>query len=348
MAYRTKLYSLQDESNKPKWVGPIDADPGESYSKLRFRLEEWTVFQWKFDFWDDEEKCRLNQVLERLNTIQDTVYVIKSEDEEPPCKRQRLPEDVVLDSIEGLVDGLGNEKPPNSSLGEHIVDLVGSSEIGARIGDGESGGEVNVKSTLVPLEIMNKYQRGEEKLRKELGLISLEDHMWCLKSWDKDGVGVVKLFCEECGKDCGGSSGDHSKITINNLFSNFRKNHLLSNQHVRNWCRRKGVNFSDHPQSLSTKTRPIVMTISDHKKAVCDGLQILQMVNREVVDGGGKEPFHHVGDPNADDLKSFWYKVRCHFCGDLLQLCPPKKNLEANLRNHLGGTKHAMAEDGST
>ena len=34
MAYWTKLYSLQDEFDKPKWVGPIDADPGESYSKL--------------------------------------------------------------------------------------------------------------------------------------------------------------------------------------------------------------------------------------------------------------------------------------------------------------------------
>lgn len=191
MAYRTKLYSLEDESDKPKWVGPIDADRGESFTKLRLRLEEWTIFQWKFDFWDDEEKCRLNQVLERLNTIQDTVYVIKSDDEEPSCKRQRLPNDVVLDSIEGLVNGQGSEGPRDSSLGEHIVDPIGFSQIGACTSNVESSGEVHLKSTLVPLEIMDKYQRGEEKLRKELGLISLEDHMWCLKSWDKDGVGVV-------------------------------------------------------------------------------------------------------------------------------------------------------------
>lgn len=105
MAYRTKLYSLQVKFYKPKWVEPIDADRGESSSKLRLRLEEWTVFQWKFDFWDDEEKCRLYQVLERLNTIQDTVYVIKSVAEEPPCKQQRLPNNVVLDPIKGLVNG---------------------------------------------------------------------------------------------------------------------------------------------------------------------------------------------------------------------------------------------------
>ena len=88
------------------------------------------------------------------------------------------------------------------------------------------------------------------------------------------------------------------------------------------------------------------MTVVDHKKAVCDGLQILQKVNKEVV-VGGEEPFHHIGDPNANDLKSFWFKVQCHSCGDLLQLCPPNKNLEANLRNHLGGTKHAIAVEES-
>ena len=114
------------------------------------RLEEWTVFPWKFDFWDDEEKCRLNKVLDHLNTIQNMVYVIKFEDEEPSCKRQRLPEDVVLDSIEGLVDGLGSEEPPNLSMGEHIVDLLCFSQIGACTCDGESGGEIHLKSTLVP------------------------------------------------------------------------------------------------------------------------------------------------------------------------------------------------------
>jgi hypothetical protein len=40
------------------------------------------------------------------------------------------------------------------------------------------------------------------------------------------------------------------------------------------------------------------------------------------------------------NVKYFWYKVRCKYCNDILALCPPKKNLEANLQNHLGGTKH--------
>jgi hypothetical protein len=31
----------------------------------------------------------------------------------------------------------------------------------------------------------------------------------------------------------------------------------------------------------------------------------------------------------------------CRLCGDFFQLCPPKKNLQANLMNHLEGLKHS-------
>jgi hypothetical protein len=48
-------------------------------------------------------------------------------------------------------------------------------------------------------------------------------------------------------------------------------------------------------------------------------------------------------------LKSFWYKVWCKLCGDLFQLCPPKKNLEGNLKNHLQGLKHCkVVEDAAS
>jgi hypothetical protein len=49
-----------------------------------------------------------------------------------------------------------------------------------------------------------------------------------LKSYNSNNVGVVKLHCVECNKDSGGSNGDHSKTTVNNLFANFRKSHILS------------------------------------------------------------------------------------------------------------------------
>lgn len=39
---------------------------------------------------------------------------------------------------------------------------------------------------------------------------------------------------------------------------------------------------------------------------------------------------------------SNWFKVRCAICPkEIFQLCPPKRNLEANLFNHVQGVVHA-------
>ena len=35
--------------------------------------------------------------------------------------------------------------------------------------------------------------------------------------------------------------------------------------------------------------------------------------------------------------------MKCTYCVDFFQLCPPQKNLLANLNNHLGGTKQEKA-----
>lgn len=101
--------------------------------------------------------------------------------------------------------------------------------------------EILLKSVLIGKEVLELYQRGEQKLWKELKDISLEDHLWTLKTWDKDGAAIVKLHCVECDMDFGGGSSDHNKSLVSNLFSNFMKSHIKSNRHIRNWCKRKGV-----------------------------------------------------------------------------------------------------------
>ena len=94
----------------------------------------------------------------------------------------------------------------------------------------------NLKLTLLPKEVLNKYLIAILKLKKELALIDLEDHSWHLKSWDLNDVAVMKLFCRECNKDFGGSNGDHSKSATHNLFANFKKSHIQSTQHISSWC----------------------------------------------------------------------------------------------------------------
>ena len=78
-----------------------------------------------------------------------------------------------------------------------------------------------LKSVLVPKEVIKKYQHQEQRLKKELEHIALEDHIWYLKSWDINRIGVVKIHCGKCYKDFGGSTRDHTKANIHNLFANF-------------------------------------------------------------------------------------------------------------------------------
>jgi hypothetical protein len=61
-------------------------------------------------------------------------------------------------------------------------------------------------------------------------------------------------------------------------------------------------------------------------------------VNTAAVDGIAI--FVVVGDPDSQHLKSFWYKVHCKVCGDMMLLCPPKKNLKSNLEAHIHGLRH--------
>jgi hypothetical protein len=93
-------------------------------------------------------------------------------------------------------------------------------------GNAELGSMNDLKSTLLPKEVLDKYLIVVSKLKRELALIDLEDHSWHLKSWDLNDVAVVKLFCGECNKDFGGTNGDHSKSAIHNLFANFKKSHI--------------------------------------------------------------------------------------------------------------------------
>ena len=88
--------------------------------------------------------------------------------------------------------------------------------------DSEIGSEVYLLSTLISIDVMEKYNATVVKLRKELESMDFADHLWNLKSYDLIGVPVVKILCGECQKEFGGTAGDHSKTAIHNLFANFK------------------------------------------------------------------------------------------------------------------------------
>jgi len=113
----------------------------------------------------------------------------------------------------------------------------------------------------------------------------------------------------------------------------------MSNQHIKSWCSRKGVDWCNHPQSLAKGKKTIILIVEDHRQLVLEGVAILDSVN-ESLHPTQKTFLLIGGDPQTTDLKCFWWKAKCVSCNDLYSLCPPKKNLEANLRMHAGGSKH--------
>ena len=269
---KVKIYFQNAEGDPPKLLSPMDAEENTTLLALRRRLEELNVFRWlgRFQFWDVEECCRIDGDFEDLNSIRDCIHLIPADsDLEVNCsKRPRLgsigestgTRNDVGDSMR--LEPTGVELEPTEI---RLTDPVPTTEGGASEEHSCTGGEL-LKSTLLPRDVLQWYLNAEEKLRGDLKVQAMDDHVWSLRSWDQDGVAVVKLFCGECRSFIGGNTSKHSKNTVSNLFSNFRKSHLISARHIHSYCCLKGMKFHDHPQSGSSRSNPIELTVVDHKK----------------------------------------------------------------------------------
>jgi hypothetical protein len=159
-------------------------------------------------------------------------------------------------------------------------------------------------SQLIAKEVIAKYQQVEEKLQRDLHESSCDgdDAVWYLKSWDANGIGIVKIHCGECQKDFGGNTGDHTNHTINNLFANFSKHHLRTNAHIKSYCLRKGISWFNHPQSVAARGKHVMMTNSDHERAIEEGTEIVEEVNAIADEVNGHKPFVVVGDVNSSGV----------------------------------------------
>ena len=197
--------------------------------------------------------------------------------------------------------------------------------------------ETLLQSTLLATDVLENYKQGAEKLRRELESLDFADHKWDLKTYNHCGLAVVKIYCGECKREIGVTGCDHSRIAVQNLFSNFKKSHLHSALHIKQWCRKRGLVYSDHPKE-GKSSKPIILTLADHRRLVEEGVSILQSVNDLI--SSNDPPFVIVGDVGVPQLKSFWFKVRCKLDGELLLLCPQKGNLRQNLENHVHGLVH--------
>ena len=131
-------------------------------------------------------------------------------------------------------------------------------------------------------------------------------------------MGVVKIHCDECIKDFGGNTGDHSNYSISNLFANFQKHHSHTNAHIRSLCRQQGLPYTNHPQSIAPREKSVIPSYADHKHLVYEGTDIMDNVNNTTEEVKGEKPFYIVGNTTSEGFKfwSYWFKVHCRLCGD--------------------------------
>jgi len=72
------------------------------------------------------------------------------------------------------------------------------------------GSEVYLLSMLISIDEIEKYNVEVVKLGKELELMDFADYLWNLKSYNLNGIPIVKIHYEKC-KEFGGIVGDYSK-----------------------------------------------------------------------------------------------------------------------------------------
>jgi hypothetical protein len=109
-----------------------------------------------------------------------------------------------------------------------------------------AGDEPRFRSFLIRAPILARFVEGEKKLKRELARLSLADHAWYLKTWDKKEVGLIKVHCRECGKDFRTSKWNHNNASVLNSFSNFKKSHINSIKHIQMYCYIRDQAFEDH------------------------------------------------------------------------------------------------------
>jgi hypothetical protein len=77
MLTKVVFYTLQSEAPAPELEGPMGCCEGDTCVDLRVRLEVAGVLDWSFQFWDYDKNCPIKNKMERLNPIENNVYVIR-------------------------------------------------------------------------------------------------------------------------------------------------------------------------------------------------------------------------------------------------------------------------------
>lgn len=192
MAVTVVLYSIADEFSEPEYQSPLKEKSDDTFATFRVLLEGEGLVDYPFDFWIQGDKRRMLPRFEKFNTVGEEVIVIPRIDGQLDSRKRRrageMGRSIVSDS-EVFPAPLALENEATFNDDEDLTQPADS----ARVGDDDHHAAPNhLRSQLITPEIMKRYQHHVEKLKKELAAVALDDNIWYLKSWDQNGVGIVK------------------------------------------------------------------------------------------------------------------------------------------------------------
>jgi hypothetical protein len=173
---------------------------------------------------------------ERFNVVEEEVIVIPKVGTVVDCSKKRR----VVDGCDVVLDSEGGLAYLQENLGVSNTETLDSTQpaLSSRVGGiVDTPPKNHFLSQLVSKEIMHRYEQAEEKLRRELAAVLLDDNIWYLRSWNANGVDIVWIHCVKCIKDFRDNMGEHSNHSISNLFAKFRMHHLNTNAHIQSLCR---------------------------------------------------------------------------------------------------------------
>ena len=63
------MWTMEGDSIVPQYYNKLKVFEEETYALLRVRLEEKSAMKWLFEFWENDNKCRIRQKMEDLNDV---------------------------------------------------------------------------------------------------------------------------------------------------------------------------------------------------------------------------------------------------------------------------------------
>ena len=235
-AEKVTVWTLESNAADAEYLGKLDVGRTSTLEALKSYLDSNEVLEWRFDFWDAEDRRRVRSKLERLNGFGKEVHVIRALGSDgngaDGNKHRRLGDGsfAVINADHSPEEAVQVEEATfrvQVAAEDVAAPPVGSS----RVSGNTTCEEVDnnpLQSKLLPNAVTDRYLERAKKLQAEFKRVALDDHNWWVKTFDRNGCGVMKLWCAECKKDCGGCNTDHTKAQIENLFNNFRRSHIVN------------------------------------------------------------------------------------------------------------------------